>query len=240
MPLIRCKAVESRSLGIVPRNTFAILKHEAQVVLSGCIPLCRCKTEESHSLGMVLCNANTNLVARSNHKLPKAAARRLALPSQRKPSRSVFGGTKAPNVAAAEQPLAVCAAQRRPGRSQLKRPVQVNGHACSAVNQHIRKMRVRGRVLQQRRPPPALRRLAEALLPVQPLPLLEQSFALCRWRGRGRTRPRPSWPSCGSGPSASSTAARPGPPPPSSQRCGCSRALQAKKQQHQSQNQHQS
>jgi len=48
-------------------------------------------------------------------------------------------------------------------------------------------------VLQQRRPPPALRRLAEALLPVQPLPLLEQSFALrssvnmCRWRGRGLT-----------------------------------------------------
>jgi hypothetical protein len=51
---------------------------------------------------------------------------------------------------------------------------------------------VRGRVLQQRRPPPALRRLAEALLPVQPPPLLEQSFGLesstilCGWlRGGG-------------------------------------------------------
>ena len=46
-------------------------------------------------------------------------------------------------------------------------------------------------MLQQRRPSPALHRLAEALLPVQPLPLLEQSFALCSsvhcgsWRGRG-------------------------------------------------------
>jgi hypothetical protein len=49
---------------------------------------------------------------------------------------------------------------------------------CSPQNQHIRKMRVRGRVLQQRRPPPAIRRLAEAPLPVQPLPLLELSFAL--------------------------------------------------------------
>jgi hypothetical protein len=86
----------------------------------------------------------------------------------------------------------VRAAQCRASRSQLKPSLLVHGHACSAVNQHIRQVRVRGRVLQQRRPPPALRRLAEALLPVQPLPLLEQSFALrssvswSSWRGRGR------------------------------------------------------
>ena len=39
-------------------------------------------------------------------------------------------------------------------------------------------MRMRGAVLQQRRLPPALGRLAEALLPVQPLPLLKHALRL--------------------------------------------------------------
>ena len=53
-------------------------------------------------------------------------------------------------------------------------PVAPTRETWSAVHQHIRQVRVRGRVLQQCQPPPALSRLAEALLPVQPLPLLEQ------------------------------------------------------------------
>ena len=79
------------------------------------MPLLCCKAVESHSLGMVLLNAAiTTTVARSNHILPKAAARRLALPSERKPSRFVLINTIAHNVAAAEYALAVRAAQRRP------------------------------------------------------------------------------------------------------------------------------
>jgi TPR repeat protein len=67
----------------------------------------RCKAVQSHSLGVVLRNAaQTIIVATSNHKLPKAAARRLALPSKRKPSRVVFGNAKAPSEAAAEYRLA--------------------------------------------------------------------------------------------------------------------------------------
>jgi hypothetical protein len=152
------------------------------------MPLIRCKAVESRSFGINLHNAApTNIVAISNYKLPEAAARRLALPSQRKPSRCILGNTMAIQVEAAEYALAVRAAQRYPGRSQLKPSLHDLGHAWSAVNQHIRQVRVRGPVLQQRRPPPALRRLAEALLPVKPPPLLEQSFALCRWRGRGLT-----------------------------------------------------
>jgi hypothetical protein len=163
MPLRGGEAVQSDGLCSVLRNTLALLKHDAQVVLSDCIPLCRCKAVESHSLGMVLRNAAiTKLVAQSNYILPEAAARRLALPSQRKPSRCIFRNTTAPNVAAAECALAVRAAQRTPSRSQRKPSLHVLRHACSAVNQHIRKMRVRWSVLQQRRPPPALRRLAEA------------------------------------------------------------------------------
>jgi hypothetical protein len=57
------------------------------------MPLCRCQVVQSHSLGIVLRNAKTPMAACSNHKLPKAAARRLALPSKRKPSRFVFGNT---------------------------------------------------------------------------------------------------------------------------------------------------
>jgi hypothetical protein len=179
IPLRGGEAVPSDGLCSVLRNTFTVLKHEAQVDLSHCMPLIRGKAEESRSLGFVLRNAaTTKRVAESNHKVPKVAARRRALPSQRKPSRCIFRNTIACRVAAAECALAVRAAQRRPSRSQLKRSPQVLGHAWSAFKQHARQVRVRGRVLQQRRPPPALRRLAEALLPVQPLPLLEQSFAL--------------------------------------------------------------
>ncbi len=118
------------------------------------------------------------MVAPSNHNLPKAAARRLALPSKRKPSRFVYSNTIAQNVAAAKYTLAVRAAQRRASSSQLKRSLQVFGNACSAVNQHMRQMRMRGPLLLQCRPPPALGRVAEALLPVQPLPLLKQTLRL--------------------------------------------------------------
>ena len=108
IPLCRCKAVESHSLGIVLRNTSALIKHAAQVDLSVRIPLCRCKAVESRSLGIVLRNAATTKVAApSNHKLPKAAARRRALPSQRKPSRCILSHTMAKNVAEAEYALAV-------------------------------------------------------------------------------------------------------------------------------------
>ncbi len=117
-------------------------------------------------------NAPSPVVSHSNHKLTKAAARRLALPSKRKPSRFVFGNSKA-EVALAEYALAVRAAQRRSSRSQLKPSLLILDHPWSAIKQHIRQMRVRGPVLQQRRPPPALRRVAEALLPAQPLPLLK-------------------------------------------------------------------
>ena len=62
MPLICCKAEESRSLGVVLRNTLAVvtvIQHEAQEVLSGCMPLLRCKAIESHSLVIVFRNAAT-------------------------------------------------------------------------------------------------------------------------------------------------------------------------------------
>jgi hypothetical protein len=114
MPLIRCKAVPSHSLSIVLRNIFTVVIHEAQVVLSACMPLIRCKAVPSHSLSIVLRNAQSRIVAFSNHKLPKAAAHRLALPSQRKPSRYIFSNAPAVDIAATESALAVCAAQRRP------------------------------------------------------------------------------------------------------------------------------
>jgi hypothetical protein len=80
----------------------------------------RCKAVQSHSLGVVLRNAaQTIIVAQSNHKLPKAAARRLALPSKRKPSRFVFGNTIAPSEATAKFALAVRAAQRRTRRRTI-------------------------------------------------------------------------------------------------------------------------
>ncbi len=56
MPLRRCKAVESHCLGIVLRNTLAVIKHETHVVLSVCMPLRCCKAVESHCLGIVLRN----------------------------------------------------------------------------------------------------------------------------------------------------------------------------------------
>jgi hypothetical protein len=64
-----------------------------QVELSDCITLCRCKAVPSHSLGIVLRNTPTCIVALSYYKLPKAAARRSALPSKRKPFRHVFRNT---------------------------------------------------------------------------------------------------------------------------------------------------
>ena len=114
MPLRGGEAVPSDGLCSVPRNTVTILKHDAQPELSECMPLLSCKAPESRSLGIVPRNAaKTTVVAHSNHKLPKAAARRLALPSERKPSRFVFGNTIAHNVAAAKCTLAVRAAQHR-------------------------------------------------------------------------------------------------------------------------------
>jgi hypothetical protein len=185
MDLLCCEAVPSDGLCFVLRFTYTKIKHVAQAELSSYMPLCRCKSEESHSLGSVPRNAAYTIeAAHANNKLPKAAARRLALTSQRKPSRIICGNTMSPNgrcaedVAAAECALAVRAAQRRTIRSKSKRSLPVLGHAWSAPNQHIRQVRVRGRVLQQRRPPPALRRLAEAPLPVQPLPLLKHALRL--------------------------------------------------------------
>ncbi len=110
MPLRGGEAEPSDGLCSVLRNAFSVLKPEAQVELSGCMPLRRCKAVESHCLGIVLRNANTSCVAPSNHILPKAAARRLALPSERKPSRYICANTIAQNVAAAECALAVRAA----------------------------------------------------------------------------------------------------------------------------------
>jgi hypothetical protein len=108
----------------------AVVKHEAQVDLSGCIPLIRGKAEQSRSLGVVLFNtATTTIVAHSNNILPKAAACRSALSSERKPSRLILGNTTAIHVAESEYSLAVRAAQRRAGRSQLKRSLLVHGHA---------------------------------------------------------------------------------------------------------------
>ena len=125
MPLISCKAVQSHSLGIVRRNTFAGLKHDAQVVLSACMPLIRGKTVQSRSLGIVLRNAAiTKIVAHSNHKLPKAAARRSALPSKHKPSRLILGNTVAIQVAAAECSL-LCA---QPSAA----PAEANSNARSS------------------------------------------------------------------------------------------------------------
>jgi hypothetical protein len=98
------------------------------------------------------------------------------------PYRFVFSNTIASNVAAAECALAVRAAQRRPSSNKVKRSLKVPGHACSAFKQHARKMRERGAVLQQRHPPPALRLLAEALLPVQLLPLLKHALRLIQFR----------------------------------------------------------
>ncbi len=80
------------------------------------MPLNPCKAENLHSFGNVLRNAAitniTTVVAHSNHILPKAAARRRALPSQRKPSRIIQGHAIDSSVAAAEYALAERAAQR--------------------------------------------------------------------------------------------------------------------------------
>ncbi len=46
----------SDGLCSVLRNTSAVMKHAAQLVLSACMPLCRCKAVESRSLGIVLRN----------------------------------------------------------------------------------------------------------------------------------------------------------------------------------------
>ena len=132
-------------------------------------PLCRCKAVQSQSLGIVLINAQPLIIALSNKKLHKAAARRLALPSERKPSRFVCSNTAAIDVAAAECTFAVRADQHRASRSKLKCLLLILQDAWSAVKAHARHVRVRGRVLQQRRPLPALGRLADELLPVQPL-----------------------------------------------------------------------
>ncbi len=111
MPLRGGEAVQSDGLCSVLRNTLTVLKHVAQADLSDCMPLLCCKAVESHSLGIVLRNATTTMpVAHSNHKLPKAAARRSALPCKRKPSRVIISNTFAPKVAAAECALAVRAA----------------------------------------------------------------------------------------------------------------------------------
>jgi hypothetical protein len=164
---------------MVLSNTITIAKHAPQVALSGCVPLCRCKSKPPHSLGIVLRNtltATSRIVARSERKLPEAAARRSALPRERKPSPDILSNTSAVDEAAAESALAVRAAQRRPATGKLKRSLLILRHVRSAVNQQARQERVRGRVLQQRRLPPAIGRLPVPLLSVQSLALLKQSF----------------------------------------------------------------
>jgi hypothetical protein len=166
----------SNSLRIVLCNTLTILKHEAQAALSGWMPLCCCKAPPSHSLGIVLSNATSCMVALSRHILPGAAARLSALPRKRKPSPDIFCNTSAGSEAAAESALAVRAARRRPATGKLKRSLLILRHVRSAFKHQARQERVRGRVLQQRRQPPALGRLPVPLLPVQALALLKQSF----------------------------------------------------------------
>ncbi len=81
MPLCGGEAVPSDGFCSVLPDTSAVLKHDAQVVLSDCMPLIRCKAVQSHSLGIVLrIAAITKIVALSNNILPKAAAS-LSLPS---------------------------------------------------------------------------------------------------------------------------------------------------------------
>jgi hypothetical protein len=61
LPLCGGEAVPSDGLCSILRNTSAVFKHDAQIVLRGSIPLRRCKTVESHSLGIVLRNPLTEL-----------------------------------------------------------------------------------------------------------------------------------------------------------------------------------
>ncbi len=175
IPPHSCEVPPSRSLCIVLRNSLTGRKHNAQIALSACMPLCCCEAEQLHSLCIVLRNSHTLLVAPSNHKLPEAAARCSALPCKRKPFPYIFGNTSANDEAAAECALAVRAAHGRPSCSQLESSLRVIGHVWSAFNQHVGQERVRGRVLQQRRLPPALGRVDEALLLVHSLSLLKET-----------------------------------------------------------------
>ncbi len=145
------------------------------------MPLCRCKAVDSHSLRIVHPNTLTSIVACSNRKLTEAAARSLALPSQRQSFPYVCSDTFAKEVAAAECALAVRAAQRRASFGQLERCLFILGDARSAVNQHVREKRVRGGVLRPRSLPSALRCVAVPLLAVQMLPLQENRVR-CRRR----------------------------------------------------------
>jgi hypothetical protein len=111
---------------------------------------------ESYSLERVQRTASPVFGASFERKLTAAAARRVALPP-----RCILGNTGSTNVAEADCALAVREAQRRPSLGQLKLWLHVLGHTWSALH-HARHVRV----LQQRRPPPALRQLAEALLPM--------------------------------------------------------------------------
>jgi hypothetical protein len=97
------------------------------------MPLSRCQAVVSRCHGIVLRNNKTIPVAQSNRILPKAAARRSALPCQRKPSRFIYRNTIAPNVAAAENAFAVRAAKLRACRSQFKRPLRISGLAVAGA-----------------------------------------------------------------------------------------------------------
>jgi hypothetical protein len=81
-------------------------------------------------------------------QLPAAA---LSLPSV-----YILSNSSANNKAPAECALAVCVANGCPNCSQLERPLHNLGHVLYACNQHVQQQRVQGRVLQQRRLPPAL------------------------------------------------------------------------------------
>jgi hypothetical protein len=105
---MRSDRINLNQKSITPISTERLHAHE--------ISLNPRKAEKLHCFGNVSRNAAittiTFIVTPSNRILPKAAARRLALPTQRKRSRIIQGHTIDSSVAAAECALAARAAHR--------------------------------------------------------------------------------------------------------------------------------
>ena len=59
VPLREGERIQTDCLCSILSNTFTVLNHVAQVVLSACMPLRRCKVVESHNLGIALRNTFT-------------------------------------------------------------------------------------------------------------------------------------------------------------------------------------
>ena len=144
------------------------------------MPLRSCKAVPSHSFYIVTRLRNgvsdqSKLMAICYDILPKTAARLSTFPTKNKPFINILNSTTSYNhQAAAECALAVRAAHCRASCSQLERSLQIPEYVLPSFIKHVRQERVRRRVLQQRRLPPALGRVAEALAAVQVLPLIEQ------------------------------------------------------------------